>query len=260
MSETIRIQVDVRGVATLTLARAGKHNAMSGQMIRELHEAADRLRADDGVRVVVLAGEGASFCAGGDLDWMRDQMQADAATRRSEARRLAAMLDAVDQLPKPVIARVHGNAFGGGVGLICVCDAAIGVRGVRFGLTEVKLGLIPATIGPYVATRLGPAARRVFFAPRLFDADEAVGLGLLARVVDEGELDAAVEAEVAPCLQAAPGAVASAKALLRRLQPSVDDEMIDASVEALAERWETEEAEEGIAAFFERRKPGWAAE
>ena len=258
MSETIRIQVDARGVATLTLARPGKHNAMSGRMIRELHEAADRLRADDGVRVVVLAGEGASFCAGGDLDWMRDQMQADAATRRSEARRLAAMLHAVDQFPKPVIARVHGNAFGGGIGLICVCDVAIGVRDARFGLTEVKLGLLPATIGPYVATRLGPAARRVFFTPRLFGADEAVRLGLLARVVEDGDLDAAVEAEVAPCLQAAPGAVASAKALLRRLQPSVDEAMIDASVEALAERWETGEAEEGISAFFERRKPGWA--
>jgi methylglutaconyl-CoA hydratase len=255
--ETVRVETDGRGVATLTLARPEKHNALSATMIRELHEAADALAADQGVRVVVLAAEGASFCAGGDLGWMREQMAADAATRGAEARRLALMLRAIDLLPKPVIARVQGNAFGGGLGLISVSDVAIGVEAARFGLTEVRLGLIPATIGPYVAARLGPLARRVFFSPRLFDTAEAVSLGLLAQAVPAGELDAAVEAQVAPFLEAAPGAVAAGKALIRRLGPAADDETIDATISALVERWESAEAVEGIAAFFDRRPAPW---
>ena len=258
MFQTIRVETDGRGVATLTLARAEKHNAMSGRMIAELHEAAGALAADAAVRVVVLAAEGASFCAGGDLGWMRDQMAADAAARGAEARRLAEMLGALDRLPKPLIGRVHGDAFGGGLGLISVCDIAIGVEGARFGMTEVRLGLIPATIGPYVAARLGPAARRVFFTPRLFGTAEAVSLGLLSRAVPPGELDAAVAEDVLPCLDAAPGAVAAGKALLRRLGQGACDATIDATVAALVERWESEEARDGIAAFFERRPPPWA--
>jgi methylglutaconyl-CoA hydratase len=260
VSEAIRSEIDGRGVATVTLARPAKHNAMSGTMIRELREAADALATDEGVRLVVLAAEGKSFSAGADLNWMREQMSADARTRAAEARRLAEMLGAFDRLPKPVIAKVQGNAFGGGVGLIAVCDLAIGVESARFGLTEVRLGLIPATIGPYVAARLGPAARRIFFTPRLFGSEEAVSLGLLAQTVPLEELDAAVEAMIAPCLEAAPGAVASAKGLLRRLGPEVDDVAIDMTIDALVDRWESTEAEEGISAFFDRRKPGWAVE
>lgn len=259
MFETIRSETDARGVATLTLARPEKHNAMSARLISELHEAADGLAADDAVRAVVLAAEGASFCAGGDLEWMREQMAADAATRRTEARRIAYALRALDRLPRPLIARVQGNAYGGGVGLISVCDVAVAADGARFGLTEVRLGLIPATIGPYVAARLGAAARRLFFTPRLFGADEAVSLGLLSRAVPPAGLDGAVEAELRPCLEAAPGAVASAKALLRRLNGGVDDATIEATVDALVERWESSEAQEGIAAFFDRSAPPWAA-
>jgi methylglutaconyl-CoA hydratase len=156
-------------------------------MIGEITEAAEALGADPGVRVVVLAAEGASFCAGGDLGWMRAQMAADAATRAREARRLARMLRALNELPKPLIGRVQGNAFGGGVGMVSVCDVAVGALPLRMGLTETRLGLIPATIGPYVVARMGEAmARRVFFSARLFGAEEAVRLGLLARAVPEG--------------------------------------------------------------------------
>jgi methylglutaconyl-CoA hydratase len=257
MPDTIRVEVDGRGVATLRLSRPGKHNAMSGEMIGELTEAAERLGADPGVRCIVLAGEGPSFCAGGDLEWMRAQMQADGAQRADEARRLAGMLGALDLLPKPTIARVHGNAFGGGVGLIAVCDVAVGVEGAMFGLTETRLGLIPATIGPYVAARLGSAARRVFFAPRLFGAGEALTLGLLSRCVTPDRLDECVEAEIRPCLDAAPGAVAAAKALLRTLTPAADPATIEATIAALVERWESDEAREGVAAFFARRKASW---
>ncbi|KIC26337.1 MULTISPECIES: crotonase/enoyl-CoA hydratase family protein [unclassified Leisingera] len=258
MFETITLDTDARGVCTLTLNRAEKHNAMSGQMLQELTLAAKRLAEDDTVRVVVLTGAGKSFCAGGDLAWMRAQMDADAETRAREARVLAEMLMALNTLPKPLIGAVQGNAFGGGVGMASVCDVAIGADHLKMGLTETKLGLIPATIGPYVIARMGEAkARRVFMSARLFGAAEAVELGLLAKAVPAEQLGEAVEAEVAPYLNCAPGAVAAAKKLARDLGPRLDDSVIDHTIKALVERWEGPEAGEGIAAFFEKRKPAW---
>ncbi|KIC29957.1 crotonase/enoyl-CoA hydratase family protein [Leisingera sp. ANG-M6] len=258
MFETITLDTDARGVCTLTLNRAEKHNAMSGQMLQELTLAAKRLAEDDTVRVVVLTGAGKSFCAGGDLAWMRAQMDADAETRAREARVLAEMLMALNTLPKPLIGAVQGNAFGGGVGMASVCDVAIGADHLKMGLTETKLGLIPATIGPYVIARMGEAkARRVFMSARLFGAAEAVELGLLAKAVPAEQLGEAVEAEVAPYLNCAPGAVAAAKKLARDLGPQLDDSVIDHTIKALVERWEGPEAGEGIAAFFEKRNPAW---
>ena len=258
--ETISLDCDARGVTTLTLNRPEKHNALSAAMIAELTEAAGRLGRDPAVRVIVLTGAGESFCAGGDLGWMRQQMAADGATRAREATKLAMMLNALNTCPKPVIGRVQGNAFGGGVGMAAVCDVAIGAKTAKLGLTETRLGLIPATIGPYVLARMGEAmARRVFMSARLFGAEEAVTLGLLARAVDPGDLDAAVEAEVVPYLSCAPGAVAEAKALARRLGPRIDDAVIAETIGALVRRWESPEAAEGIAAFFEKRPPAWKA-
>ncbi|WP_027258413.1 crotonase/enoyl-CoA hydratase family protein [Leisingera aquimarina] len=258
MFETITLDTDSRGVCTLTLNRAEKHNAMSGQMLQELTLAAKRLAEDETVRVVVLTGAGKSFCAGGDLGWMRAQMDADAGTRAREARVLAEMLMALNTLPKPLIGAVQGNAFGGGVGMASVCDVAIGADHLKMGLTETKLGLIPATIGPYVIARMGEAkARRVFMSARLFGAAEAVELGLLAKAVPADQLAEAVEAEVAPYLNCAPGAVAAAKKLARDLGPQLDDAVIDHTIKALVARWEGDEAQEGISAFFEKRKPVW---
>lgn len=261
MFETISIDRDARGVATLWLDREEKHNAMSATMIAELAQAAAELGSDDTVRVVVLAARGATFCAGGDLGWMRDQFDADATTRAREARRLAEMLQALNTLPKPLVGRVQGNAFGGGLGLMSVCDVAVGADGALFALTETRLGLIPATIGPYVCARMGEArARRVFMSGRRFDAAEAMTLGLLARAVPAADLDAAVETEVAPYLSCAPDAVARAKALLRDLGPRIDPAVIDRTIDELSACWAGEEAQEGIAAFFDRRKPGWAGD
>lgn len=255
---TLRVEIDGRGVATLWLARADKHNALSAAMIGEITAAAERLAADAAVRVVVLAAEGRTFCAGGDLRWMQDQMKATPEVRAEEARRLARMLRALDTLPKPLIGRVHGNAFGGGVGMASVCDAAIGAKGIRMGLTETRLGLIPATIGPYVVARMSAAkARRVFMSGRVFGAGDAVDLGLLADAVPPEDLDAAVEEEVAPYLACAPGAVAEAKALIRTLAPPLDDAVMEKTVRALVRRWESPESAEGLAAFFEKRAPGW---
>jgi methylglutaconyl-CoA hydratase len=207
----IDLSVDGRGVATLALARPEKHNALSQALIDALRTAAAEIAADKSIRVVILTGQGPSFCAGGDLGWMQDQMAGDAAMKRAAAQSIAQMLGAINTLPQPVIGRVQGNAFGGGVGMACVCDVAIAVDEAKFGLTETKLGLIPATIGPYVLARMGEAnARRVFMSGRLFDAAEAVNLGIIAKVVPVEDLDAAIAAEVTPYLQCAPDAVAAA--------------------------------------------------
>jgi methylglutaconyl-CoA hydratase len=259
MFETIRLETDPRGVAHLWLARPDKHNALNAQMIAEITRAIGALGADPLVRVVVLAGEGASFCAGGDLRWMQGNITATPEARADSARALAQMLSAVNDCPKPVIGRVQGNAFGGGIGMMSVCDVAVSVPAARFGLTETRLGLTPATISPYVVARMGSAkARAVFMSSRLFGAEEAVTLNLLARVVPPEALDAEIEAEVAPYLACAPGAVAESKALLRRLAPSLDSAVQEATIAALVARWESDEAREGLAAFFARRPPSWA--
>lgn len=255
----IDIEVDPRGVATLTLGRPEKHNALSQAMIDALSGAAQTIAKSRDIRVVVLAGKGKSFCAGGDLGWMQDQMAADDAQKRAAALSIARMLGAINELPQPVIGRVHGNTFGGGVGLACVCDMVVAADHARFGLTETRLGLIPATIGPHVAARMGPAAtRRVFMSSRVFDADEACALGIVGKVVAEAALDDAVAAEVLPYLQCAPGAVAAAKAHARSLGPKTDAETINASIDALITQWNSFEAEEGISAFFDKRPPHWA--
>lgn len=258
MYETIRIDHDTRGVATIWLNRPEKHNVMSGLMMTELGEAAKVLGADSGVRVVVMAGIGPSFCAGGDLDWMRAQIAADGETRAKEAGKIARALQALNMMPKPLIGRIHGNVMGGGVGMTSVCDVAVAADDSRFGLTETKLGLIPATISPYVIARMGEArARRVMMSSRVFGAEEARELGIVAKVVPPDALDRAVEAEVLPYLSCAPGAVAAAKALTRRMGPQIDETLIAETIEALVERWESPEAAEGIAAFFDKRAPVW---
>lgn len=256
--ETISVSVDRRGVAALTLRRHAQHNALSGLMIRELTAVAGLLGEDKAVRVVVLSGEGESFCAGGDLNWMKEQIAASRDARIAEARRLALMLKALRDLPKPLIARVNGQAYGGGVGLISVCDAAIAVEGARFGLTETRLGLIPATISPYVAARIGPAVLLHFAtSARLFDVHTAREIGLVSGVVAPTALDEAIEAEIAPYFAASPEAVAATKALAHALAPPIDEKLIEMTLTRLADTWETPEAAEGIAAFLEKRKASW---
>ena len=259
MSEdVIRLDRDARGIATLTLTRPDKHNAMNAAMISALHEAARTLAASD-ARAVILAAEGASFCAGGDLGWMRAQAEKDRAGKIEEARALAEMLAALNDLPQPLIARVHGNAFGGGIGLMAVADLAIVAQEARFALTETRLGLIPATIGPFVVRRMGEGfARQVFFTATGFGPDLALRSGLAADVVPADAIDARVEREVAAILKTAPGAVAAAKALAKRLGGQDPRETIEATVNALADRWESDEAAAGIAAFFAREPAPWA--
>ena len=257
----IKLDVDARGVATLTMNRPDKHNALSQALIDDLSAAAAEIAGRADIRVVVLTGAGASFCAGGDLVWMQDQMAGADAMRRAAATSIAQMLGALNTLPQPLIGKLNGNALGGGVGMACVCDIAIAADHAKFGLTEVKLGLIPATIGPYVLARMGEAkARQVFMSGRVFGADEAQQLGIIARAVSAEGLDEAVEREVAPYLQAAPGAVTAAKRFARSLGPVIDDDTVARSIDALIAQWQSDEAKEGISAFFERRKPRWSVE
>ncbi len=258
MADMVLIDIDARGVATLRMNRPDQHNVMSAALIGELTAAAEQLGRDPAVRVVVLTGKGKSFCAGGDLNWMREQMAADAATRADAANAIASMLQSLNTLPKPLIGRVQGNAFGGGVGLACVCDVVVADETALFGLTETRLGLIPATIGPYVIARMGEAkARRVFMSSRRFDCAEAVELGIVARSVSSADLEIAVEREVTPYLACAPAAVASAKALAQMLGSGIDELAVQNSIAALISRWESEDAAEGISAFFEKRNPEW---
>jgi methylglutaconyl-CoA hydratase len=257
--ETIRLATDGRGVATIALARPEKRNALNSQAIAELGRAAADIRDDETVRAVILAADGTSFCAGADLAWMREQLSADRGRRIAEARNLAEMLYGLNTLPRPVIARVQGHAFGGGLGLIAACDVAIGARSAKFAFTEARLGLIPATIAPYVVARMGEGRlRRVFMSGRIFGSAEARELGLLARVVETGDLDLAIEAEVVPCLSCAPGAVAASKALVRSLGTRIDRSVIDDTAVRLADAWEGSEACDGIEAFLEKRQPRWA--
>lgn len=257
--ETIRLDQDARGVVRLTLARPERHNALNATMIQELSAAAARLAADTSVRVVVLAAEGKSFCAGGDLGWMRKQTEKDRAGRVAASLELARMFRDLDSLPKPLIARVQGSAYGGGVGLMSVCDLVVASANARFALTEVRLGLIPATIGPYVIRRIGEgAARRFMLNGSTVDADLARAMGLVSVIATDEGLDAAVEAEVEEFLKCAPGAVADTKALCRHLARNPASEQTSWTAERLADRWETDEAREGITCYLGRQTPSWA--
>ena len=251
MYETLTVHRDDRDVQYVTLGRPEKRNALSAQMIADLTHMAQSIAT--GTRAVVLSGEGSIFCAGGDLEWMNDQINADRVTRMAEARKLAMMLDALNTLPAPLIGRIHGGAFGGGVGIACICDVAVVSKDCKFGLTETRLGLIPATISPYVLARMGEGnARRVFMSARVFDATEAAQLGICPPPVDTDMLDSAVEAEIAPYLKTYPTAVARAKVLARSLGSQIDSSVIDTCIEALADTWETQAAADGIARFLNK--------
>ena len=249
-----------RGVATLTLNRPEIHNAFDDGLIRALTEALDRIEADAAARVVVLQANGKSFSAGADLNWMRRISGYTEAENLRDAEALATMVRKLNFLPKPTIAAVQGSAFGGGVGLVAACDIAVAVGAASFALSEVRLGLIPAVISPYVVTAIGErAARRYFLTAERFSAAEALRLGLVHEVVAEGELDRAVGRMVEVLLAGGPQAQAATKKLIRRVaRGPLNAAVIADTAERIAKVRAGDEAREGIAAFLEKRKPGWA--
>jgi methylglutaconyl-CoA hydratase len=260
MSERLQLYRD-GPVARLRMTRAQVHNAFDAGLIAELTAALDTVAADPSVRVLVLEAEGASFSAGADLNWMRGMAAASEAGNLRDSLALARLMRTLDELPKPTIARVHGAAFGGGIGLVACCDIAIGVPDAKFGLTESKLGLLPAVISPYVIAAIGARhARRYFATAEIFDAAEAQRIGLLHLVVPMAQLDDAVQQQVDLLLKTGPVASASAKALVRAVVAHADGARHDADNAALIARLRVSpEGQEGLSAFLDKRKPQWIA-
>lgn len=257
--EHLRIEHE-GGIATVTLARPDARNAMNAGLIEEIQRSMKELAEDDGVRVVVLTGEGDYFCAGADIGYMRDTVEFSYEENQQDARELAAMFGAVEECPKPVVARIKGAAIGGGVGLVAAADVVVAEEGTVFAFSEVRLGISPATIAPFVLRKIGLSqARALFLTGERFGAARACEIGLVHQVADEGHLDEAVQKKVESLLAGGPEALAATKALLRELREAAPGEATEITARRIAELRTGEEGQEGLAAFLEKRKPAWKA-
>jgi len=229
-------------------------------MVTELREALFDLRTNDAVRVIVLGGRGKAFCAGADLGWMKAMAGFSREENLREAQGMADLFFTVYESPKPVLARVHGAALGGGSGLVAACDIPVAALGTRFGFTEVRLGLIPAVISPYVVAKVGvSAAQEYFLTGERFEAVRAVELGLVCEAVPEEALDDAIERRVQGLLASGPRAIAEAKELIREVAFRRVEDVQRYTVERISDIRVTPEAQEGMRAFLDKRKPDWAS-
>jgi len=259
--QTLTSSTDKRGVLTLGMNRPQVHNAFDALMIDELTAALESADRDEAVRLVVITGAGTCFSAGADLNWMRSLVSASREENERDALQLARLMRSLNYLSKPTIARVNGAAFGGGVGLIAACDISVAADSARFGLTEVRLGLVPAVISPYVMRRIGETnARRYFLTAERFDSRRACEIGLVQQVAGSGQLDGAVEEITEQVLSGGPVALAHAKQLVFGIaghgldaQKSIDEK----TARLIADLRVSTEGQEGLAAFLEKRKPGW---
>jgi methylglutaconyl-CoA hydratase len=251
------VQIEVRGnVTTVRLHRPDARNALDEVLISELTQAFAGLPGS--TRAVVLAGSGPAFCAGADAQWMKRSKSFSREENERDAAALAALLKAVDECPVPTVARVHGAALGGGLGLVAACDIAVADEQAQFGFPEVRLGLVPAVISPFVLPRIGVrAARRYFLTGERFAAPQAMSLGLVHETVPAGALDARVDAILRELLEGAPRAQGIAKVLIRSVAALPRDRAIEESIRTLSELRVSPEAQEGLSAFLEKRKPRW---
>jgi methylglutaconyl-CoA hydratase len=251
-------RTDEGAVATVALARPEARNALNAELIAEITRCFGELAEDNGVRVVVLTGEGPMFCAGADIGYMRDTAGFSYEENLEDARRLAEMFRSVDELPKPVLAKVRGAAIGGGAGLVAAADVAVAEEGTRFAFSEVRLGIAPATIAPFVVRKIGPSrARALFLTGERFDSEEAREIGLIHEAVLGRDLDSAVERVVSQLLQGGPAAQAAIKALLRQVEATEPMEALGLMTGLIAELRTGEEGQEGLGAFLEKREPRW---
>jgi methylglutaconyl-CoA hydratase len=259
MPEHVLLATDPRGVATVTLNRPEKHNAFDEQFIATLTVAFRKLGADSKLRAVVLRANGRNFCAGADVDWMKRMAGHGPAENLRDAEAMAEMFRTVDAMPVPVIARVQGAALGGGCGLICLCDIALASTDATFAFSEVRLGIIPATIGPYVLRTIGTrAARRWLLTGERFGAPRAREIGLVHEVLDESGLDDAVNSVLDGILKSGPGAVRATKQLIRDLAGrAITDDLVAMTCRRIAEIRASDEGREGLSAFLEKRLPAW---
>lgn len=261
-SQLVRIEATVEGAATVVLNRPARRNAFDADLISAMEEAFRTLQGAEGVRVVFIRGEGGMFSAGADLEWMRAASERTESDNRDDAFAMAKMLKQLWDIPALTAALVEGGAFGGGAGVAAACDLAIGVADARFSFSEVRLGLIAATISPYVVQAIGPrAARGLFATGRVFDAAYAERIGLLSELVaDAAALDAARDRIAAEILACAPGAVADSKRLVSDVYGrEIDHGLMEETARRIAAARVGEEGQEGVRAFLERRKPTWAA-
>jgi methylglutaconyl-CoA hydratase len=252
---------DARGVVTLTLNRPQRRNAFDGALVGHLTQTLRRVDADAEARVVVLTGAGEDFCAGGDIAWMRQAADAPVAKNHNDALALGEMFDTLDRLSKPTVALIQGSAFGGGVGLVACCDIAIAASSAKFCLSEVRLGLVPAVVGPYVVRAIGARqARALFLSGEIVGADCALRIGLVQEVARDGGLTAARDRIVEALLRGAPGAQALAKRLVTICEERpLDHSLIAETARLLAERRASAEGREGLCGFLEKRAPNWRA-
>ncbi len=257
--QTLQLAVD-SGVATIRMNRPEVRNAFNETTIAELTRAFRAMDAEPKVRAVVLAGAGPAFCAGADLNWMKKMAGYGPQENQADAMQLAVMLNTIYRMQKPTLARVHGAAFAGGMGLVAACDIALAAEEAEFCLSEVKLGLTAATIGPYVVAAMGERnARRYFLSAERFPAAEALRIGLVHGVMPAAQLDAAVEALLAHFLAASPAAIAASKELIRRVaHGAIDDAMIADTAARIAAARASDDGKEGVRSFLEKRKPSWA--
>ena len=258
MAESIRIEKQ-QYVATVTLARPEVRNAFNDAMIAELTRAFEALGPDDSVRAIVLAAEGKAFCAGADLNWMRAMADYTREENLQDARGLARMLRVLYACPKPTIARIQGDVYAGGLGLISACDMAVSADGAHFCLSEVRLGLMPATISPYVIRAMGPrASHRYFLTAERFSAQEALRIGLVHEVVRPELLDAVVGQWTQALVNASPNAVSECKRLVREVaEREITDALIERTVADIADIRASREGKEGVQSFLDKRKPDW---
>jgi methylglutaconyl-CoA hydratase len=249
------------GVARVTLDRADVRNAFDDALIASLRKSFAEIEKDQSVRVVVLAGNGPAFCAGADLNWMKRMAGYGQEENLADARSLAEMLAALDRLPQPTIARVHGPAFAGGTGLVAACDIAVGTPEAKFCFSEAKLGLSPATISPYVMRAIGErAAQRYFLTAEVFGAEEALRIGMLSLLVPAADLDSRIDDLLKNLLAGGPHAHARIKELIRAVaRRPVDDALIADTARRIAEIRVSPEGKEGIASFLEKRKAAWCS-
>lgn len=259
MSDTLIVTIR-NGRADVVLNRPDIHNAFDDRLIAELTDVFEQLGGDKTVRAVVLSGAGKSFSAGGDLNWMRQFANYSFDENVADARKLARLMQALDEMPKPTIARVQGAAYGGGVGLVSCCDIAVALPSAGFCLSEVKLGLIPAVISPYVVAAIGSReARRYFLTAERFDAAQAFRLGLIHELAeDEPQMDEIIAKLVDALLANGPEAVATSKDLISTVaRRPIDPALRDDTARRIAERRASPEGKEGLSAFLEKRKPSW---
>ena len=258
-SGSVLTEVDDRGVARIVLNRPEVRNAMNAAFIRDLTGAVETVGADESVRVVVLTGQGKGFCAGADLAWMRQTADYSVEENYADSGRLGRMLKLLNGLPKPVLGLINGHAFGGGVGLVACCDIAIASTAAKFSLSEVRLGLTPATISPYVVRKIGQNhSRRYFLSAEIFNARRAEEIGLVQIVTEADALEAKGEEFIDLLLLGGPKAQAISKDLIFRVSDrTVDGDLIDWTSRLIADIRATDEGKEGASAFLEKRKPAW---